>query len=69
MKFEESLGMGFVAIGKLDTGFNPASGEIGDVMRESTRPGTTASRTPQGSLFRLTAAAAAKLLTVRLMPV
>lgn len=29
-KIEENLGMGFVAIGKLDTGFNPASGQISD---------------------------------------
>ncbi len=30
VKIEESIGYGFVAIGKLDTGFNPLSGELAD---------------------------------------
>jgi predicted porin len=53
VKFEESLGMGFVAIGKLDTGFNPASGEIGDecasIIRNNGKPFTQASSSGDGS--------------------
>ena len=30
LKIEENIGFGFQAIGKLDTGFNPISGEISD---------------------------------------
>lgn len=30
LKIEENIGMGFVAIGKLETGFNPISGELSD---------------------------------------
>ena len=30
LKFEEQLGYGFTAIGKLETQFNPISGELGD---------------------------------------
>jgi predicted porin len=33
VKVEESLGMGFVAIGKLDTGFNPTYGELADACK------------------------------------
>jgi predicted porin len=31
VKAEESIGYGFTAIGKLETGFNPLSGELADV--------------------------------------
>ncbi len=30
VKVEESIGMGFVALGRIDTGFNPLSGELAD---------------------------------------
>lgn len=33
VKIEESVGMGFVALGKIDTGFNPLSGEIADACK------------------------------------
>ena len=33
VKIEENLGMGFVAIGKIDTGFNPLSGELADACQ------------------------------------
>ena len=37
VKVEESVGMGFVALGKLDTGFNPISGEIADACASLVR--------------------------------
>ena len=33
IKIEENLGLGFVGIGHLDTGFNPISGEIADACK------------------------------------
>jgi predicted porin len=33
VKVEESLGMGFVAIGKIESGFNPISGELADACK------------------------------------
>ena len=33
LKVEESLGMGFVAIGKIETGFNPTYGELADACK------------------------------------
>ncbi len=33
LKVEESLGMGFVAIGKVETGFNPTYGELADACK------------------------------------
>ena len=37
IKIEENLGMGFVGIGHLDTGFNPLSGEIADACASLVR--------------------------------
>jgi predicted porin len=37
VKVEESIGLGFTAIGKLDTGFNPLSGEIADACQSLIR--------------------------------
>ncbi len=37
VKVEEALGMGFVALGKLETGFNPLSGEIADACASMVR--------------------------------
>jgi predicted porin len=42
VKIEENIGMGFVAIGKLETGFNPASGEISDACASLVRNNGTA---------------------------
>jgi predicted porin len=37
VKIEEGLGMGFVGIGKIETGFNPLSGEIADACQSLVR--------------------------------
>ncbi len=37
VKIEESIGMGMTAIGKIETGFNPASGEIADACQSLVR--------------------------------
>ena len=37
VKVEESVGMGFVALAKIDTGFNPMSGEIADACASLVR--------------------------------
>ncbi len=48
VKVEESLGMGFVALGKLETGFNPISGELADACKSLiANPKTT---TPNSAL-------------------
>ena len=39
VKIEESIGMGFVAIGKLETDFNPASGQLADVCASMLQAG------------------------------
>ena len=45
LKVEEAVGMGFVALAKLDTGFNPISGEIADacasLVRNNGKPTNT----------------------------
>ena len=40
VKVEESVGMGFVAVAKLDTGFNPISGELADACKSLVQAGT-----------------------------
>ncbi len=45
VKVEESLGMGFVALGKMDTGFNPISGEIADACASLVRNNGKATNT------------------------
>jgi predicted porin len=37
VKIEEQIGLGFTAIGKLETGFNPVSGEIADACQSLVR--------------------------------
>ncbi len=56
VKVEESVGMGFVAIGKLDTGFEPLSGEIADackaMMQNVPFAATPAQQTANGDYSR-----------------
>jgi len=42
VKVEESLGMGFVALGKMETGFNPLSGELADACKSLIQKSTNA---------------------------
>jgi len=53
VKVEENIGYGFTAIGKLETGFNPLSGEIADacksIFENGTRPITSQSVNGDGS--------------------
>ena len=37
VKVEEAVGLGFVALGRIDTGFNPVSGEIADACQSLVR--------------------------------
>jgi predicted porin len=53
VKVEEAVGLGFVALGRLDTGFNPLSGEIADacasMVRDNGKPLTQAISAGDGS--------------------
>ena len=53
MKIEEAVGLGFVALGKIETGFNPLSGEIADacasMIRNNGKPLADATSSGDGS--------------------
>ena len=46
VKVEENIGMGFVALAKLDTGFNPLRGELADACKSILQKTKTAAREP-----------------------